>query len=106
MTIFSPNQTGYNIVMESIGSLTNKRPLKRPDKNRYLHSSAHLLADELSQKLNDPKHFGFYLKMALTYPPDYLRKLASEVLEQQNVKTPGKLFAFLLKKRNEETQKK
>jgi hypothetical protein len=92
--------------MESIGSLANKRPLKRPQKNRYLHSPAHLLADELSQKFNDPKHFGFYLKMAVTFPPDYLRKLASEVLEQHNVKTPAKLFAFLIKKRNEENRAK
>jgi hypothetical protein len=69
-----------------------------------LHSAAHLLADELSQQLSDPKHFGFYLKMALTHPPDYLRKLASEVLEQRNIQSPAKLFAFLIKKRNEENQ--
>lgn len=88
--------------MESLKSLAKKRPPQRPKKSRYLHSPAHLLADELSTKLRDPKHFGFYLKMALLYPPDYLRKLASEVFEQKNVKTPGKLFAFLIKKRNEE----
>lgn len=61
------------------------------------------MADELSQRLSDPKHFGFYLKMAGLYDHNVLRRLAGEVLENKNVKTPGKLFAYLIKKRNEET---
>lgn len=70
-------------------------------KERHLHSPAHALADELSDKLSDKKHFGFYLKMALTYDHDFLRRLAGEVLEQKP-KKPGALFAFLIKKHNEE----
>ena len=77
---------------------------KKTVKNRYLHSADHLLADELSVKLRDKKHFGFYLKMAELYEHDFLRKLAAEVLENPNVETPGKLFAFLIKKRREEGQ--
>lgn len=71
-------------------------------KSQYLHSSDHLLADELSQKLRDPRHFGFYLKMAGTHDHDFLRKLAGEVLESKDVKSPGKLFSFLIKKHNQE----
>ena len=74
---------------------------KRPAKNRYLHSANHLLADELSKKLGDTKHFGFYLKMATLYDHGLLRTLAGRVLEDKNVKTPGKLFAYLIKKQHE-----
>jgi hypothetical protein len=77
------------------GALKNK-----PKKNPHLHSANHLLADELSQKLLDKKHFGFYLKMATIYNHDFLRKLCGEILENKNVQTPGKLFAYLIKKHN------
>lgn len=65
---------------------------------RHLHSPAHVLADELSVKLNDRKHFGFYLKMALTYDHNLLRAIAGEVLESKTTKKPGALFAYLIKK--------
>lgn len=68
---------------------------------RYLHSPAHLLADELATLLSDPKHFAAYLKLGLTYNHDQLRKIAQEVREQKNVKSPAKLFMFLVKKANQ-----
>ncbi len=97
----------YNKIMEPI-SKSEKFSVKpkRPAKNRYLHSPDHLLADELSQKLHDPKHFGFYLKIATLHDHNFLRNLAGQILENPNVKTPGKLFAFLIKKHHEESQKK
>lgn len=67
-------------------------------KDTHLHSAAHVLADELSTKLNDKKHFGFYLKMALTHDHGLLRSIAGQVLESQSTKKPGALFAYLLKK--------
>jgi hypothetical protein len=69
-----------------------------PDK--HLHSPAHLLADELCRKFNDKKHFGFYLKMAMLYDHNFLRNLAGQVMEGKSVKTPGRLFAYLVKKAN------
>ncbi|MBI4049303.1 MAG: hypothetical protein HY395_00595 [Candidatus Doudnabacteria bacterium] len=75
-----------------------KRSIK---KSQYLHSPAHVLADELSVKLSDKKHFGFYLKMALTHDHNLLRRIAGEVLESKSTKRPGALFAFLLKKYKE-----
>ena len=87
--------------MESIGKLVKPRPSSKPKQDPHLHSPAHLLADELSQKLNDKKHFGFYLKMATLYDHQVLRKLLGEVLESKTVKTPGRLFAYLVKKQNE-----
>ena len=68
---------------------------------QHLHSPAHVLADELSVKLNDKTHFGFYLRMALTYDHGLLRRIAGEVLEQK-AKKPGALFAFLVKKSKDE----
>lgn len=70
----------------------------RAKNKQYLHSPAHLLAAELSSAFNDAKHFGLYLKFALTHNPDQLRKIAQEVKEQKNVRNPGRLFVFLVKK--------
>ena len=86
--------------MESISKIVKPRPSSRPKKNAHLHSPAHLLADELSLKLNDRKHFAFYLKMAVLYDHGYLRSLAGQILESKTVKTPGRLFAYLIKKNN------
>ena len=71
---------------------------------QHLHSPAHVLADELSVKLNDRQHFGFYLKMALTYDHGMLRRIAGEVLEGKATK-PGALFAYLIKKSHAENKK-
>jgi hypothetical protein len=89
--------------MDSIKNLTAKKTINRK-KDPHLHSAAHVLADELSTMLRDKKHFGFYLKMATLYPPQILRKICGEVLENRNVKTPGKLFAYLIKQRNLENK--
>ncbi|MBL8030382.1 MAG: hypothetical protein JNN11_03980 [Candidatus Doudnabacteria bacterium] len=77
----------------------------QPKPSKYLHSPAHLLADELCLRFNDKRHFGFYLKLAVTYDHAFLRKLCGEVMENKNVKTPGKLFAYLIKKHNETLKK-
>ena len=79
--------------------------IKRQFKKRseqHIHSPAHALADELSNKFADRKHFGFYLKLALTYDHGFLRRIAGEVLESQATKKPGALFAYLIKKYNAE----
>lgn len=82
---------------------SSKLSAVRPKKNKYLHSASHLLADELAARLRDPKHFGFYLKMAIKYDHNFLRGLAGQVLESPTVKSPGKLFAYLIKKHNEQS---
>ena len=87
--------------MESLAKIA-KLPPRKAKANPHLHSPAHLLADELCQKLNDKKHFGFYLKMATLYDHNYLRNLAGQILENKNNKTPGRLFAYLIKKNNQE----
>ena len=74
-----------------------KKFSEAPKKSQYLHSQNHVLADELSKKLNEPKRFGFYLRMAQKYDHRVLRRIAGEVLEG-NAKNPGALFAFLVKK--------
>jgi hypothetical protein len=79
----------------------SKDYLKPQKRDPHLHSPNHALADELMNKLGDTKHFGFYLRMAGKYNHGFLRKLAGEVLEQK-AKNPGALFAFLIKKHNQE----
>lgn len=86
--------------VESLGKIAQKAfksSLKaRPDP--HLHSPAHLLADELSVKLNDRKHFALYLGLAKKFDHEFLRNVLGQVLEAKAVKNPGKLFAFLVKK--------
>ena len=77
----------------------------RGQKNKqFLHSPAHMLADELSMKFNDKKHFGFYLKFALAHNQDFLRKIAAEVLESGTAKNPARLFVYLVKKATTEAK--
>ena len=66
-------------------------------KNPHLHTQSHLLADELSNKLRDKRHFGYYLKMTYTHDHGILRTILGQVLESKNVTTPGRLFTYLLK---------
>ena len=88
--------------MEQLGKISKivARLKVKPKKDSHLHSVNHTLADELSIKLNDKKHFGFYLKMATLYDHNFLRGLTGRVLENANVTTPGRLFAYLIKKHN------
>jgi hypothetical protein len=94
----------YNNFMESLRKIAtvSSKLSQKPKINPHLHSPAHLLADELCNRLNDKKHFGFYLKMAMLYDHNILRQFAGQVLESKNVKSRGKLFAFLIKKSNQE----
>lgn len=67
----------------------------------HLHTLSHVLADELSNKLGDKQHFGYYLKTALTTDHNVLRYILGGILEGSS-KQPGALFAFLVKKYNRE----
>ncbi len=90
--------------MDSLKNLAKDKSFPKK-KDPKLHSAAHVLADELANMLSDPTHFGFYLKMATTMPAPVLRRLAGQVLEGQNVTNKGKLFAYLIKKYNQENPK-
>jgi hypothetical protein len=83
--------------MEINDQLKKKFSVK-PQKDSHLHSPNHALAEELSQKMNEPKRFGFYLGLATRYDHNVLRRIAGEVLENGKAKKPGALFAFLIKK--------
>ncbi len=93
--------------VESLGKITKKLSglTTKVKPNKHLHSPAHLLAEELSVKFNDRKHFALYLGMATRYHHDFLRKIMGEVLENKNIQTPGKLFSYLVKKNNLEAKK-
>jgi hypothetical protein len=83
----------------------SKDYLKPQKRDPHLHSPDHVLADELMNKLGDTKNFGFYLKAAIKHNHSFLRKMAAEVMEGK-AKNPGALFAFLIKKHNQETKLK
>lgn len=87
--------------MDSLKNISKSKSLPKK-KDPKLHSENHVLADELATDLRDPQHFGFYLKMAGTIPHPVLRRLKGQVLENDKVQTPGKLFAYLIKQYNSE----
>lgn len=88
--------------MEAIGNIDKfkQKNTQKPQADSHLHSPAHSLAEELCQKLNDRKHFAMYLGMATRMDHQFLRKTLGEVLESPSVKSPGRLFSFLVKKNN------
>lgn len=70
-----------------------------PKAKGKLHSREHVLADDLSQMMGEPKKFAAYLGIAKKYPENILRRLAGEVIESyQKDKSgqihKGKLFFY------------
>lgn len=68
-----------------------------PDKK--LHSREHLLADDLSRMMQEPKRFAAYLGIAKLYYEHDLRALARRVLEKEDLpaEARGKYFFAALK---------
>ncbi|MBI2121581.1 MAG: hypothetical protein HYT98_00510 [Candidatus Sungbacteria bacterium] len=68
-----------------------------PDK--HLHSKEHLLADDLSKILGEPKRFAAYLGIAKLFHESDLRALARYVCDKENLPTNarGKYFFAALK---------
>ncbi len=69
------------------------RILQRP-RNKYLHSKEHVLADDLSRMLGEPKRFASYLGLAVLYHESDLRALARRVLTKEDLPATarGKYF--------------
>jgi len=70
--------------------------------DRYLHSREHVLADDLSKMLGEPKKFAAYLGIAKLYYESDLRALAKYVLEKVKkdelpLEARGKYFFAALK---------
>lgn len=65
----------------------------------HLHSREHLLADDLSQMMLEPKRFAAYLGVAKLYYEDDLRTLAKRVVAKRDLdpKSRGKYFFGALK---------
>lgn len=68
-----------------------------PDKK--LHSREHVLADDLSRMMGEPKRFAAYLGISYRYYEADLRALARYVLEKGNlpIEARGKYFFGALK---------
>lgn len=82
-----------------LGNIKRFNKPAKIEKEKFIHSAAHLLAKELCEKLND-KNFGLYLGLAARYPDSFLRRILGEVQNAKNVRVPGRLFMFLIKKAN------
>ena len=67
--------------------------------NLKLHSKEHLLAEDLSSWMHEPKRFPAYLGIAKMYPEAELRALAKRVLEKKDLplEARGKYFFASLK---------
>jgi len=69
-------------------------------KNRYLHSKEHVLADDLSKAMLEPKKFAAYLGIARLYYESDLRSLARRVSEKNDLepKNRGRYFFGALRR--------
>ena len=74
----------------------------------HLHSKEHVLADDLSQYLCEPKRFAAYLGIAKRYYEGDLRALLRRVLEKEDLppKARGKYFFAALRGLTKITKKK
>ena len=68
-------------------------------RNTHLHSKEHLLSDDLSRLMGEPKRFGAYLGIARLFEESDLRGLARYVREKENLPASarGKYFFAALK---------
>lgn len=71
----------------------------RLERDTHLHSREHLLADDLSQMMLEPKRFAAYLGIAKLYEESELRALAKRVVEKRDLdpKSRGRYFFGALK---------
>lgn len=67
--------------------------------NKKLHSAEHLLAEDLSRAMLEPKKFARYLGVAKLYHESDLRALAKRVLVKKDLAAPnrGKYFFGAIK---------
>lgn len=68
-------------------------------RSKNLHSREHLLAEDLSRQMLEPKNFAAYLGIAKLYSETELRSLAKRVLEKKDLSagSRGKYFFGALK---------
>jgi hypothetical protein len=71
----------------------------RLDPDKHLHSKEHLLADDLSRSMLEPKKFAAYLGIAKLYYESDLRALAKYVLQKADLprEARGKYFFAAVK---------
>lgn len=71
----------------------------RFERNRKLHSREHVLADDLTRAMREPKRFAAYLGIAKRYYESDLRRLAKRVREKEDLplEARGKYFFAALR---------
>jgi len=76
-----------------LGGVIGRKP------NKKLHSKEHLLADDLSRMMAEPKRFASYLGIAKLYNEDDLRALAKRVTGKKDLplESRGKYFFAAVK---------
>lgn len=96
MTIFGRSEAQTITIFMN----NNRIEFKIRQKNRYLHSKEHVLADDLSKAMLEPKRFAAYLGITKVYYEQDLRALARRVSEKRDLdpKARGKYFFACLKR--------
>lgn len=71
----------------------------RLKRDTHLHSKEHVLADDLSRAMGEPKRFASYLGIARLYYEEDLRSLMRRVVEKEGLsfENRGKYFFAALK---------
>ena len=87
--------------MEGIkGVLKGKKPEKKAD--RYLHSEAHVLADEITTWMGEPKKFGMYLGVIKRMGVARVRAVFADLKsDTRHVENPRKMFMWLISQKRD-----
>lgn len=94
-----PDQDNKNQNAFASEILSRKDKLLSKTADKHLHSKEHLLADDLSRMMGEPKRFGSYLGISRLYHESDLRSLAKYILEKPDLPASarGKYFFACLK---------
>jgi hypothetical protein len=79
-----------------------KEEYKISDPERGMHSEMHALAKDISEEFGEPKKFAMYLGIIKNIGLKRAYKIFSEIKQSPDVETPGKLFVYKSKYKDED----
>ena len=80
--------TGLTKIGKELAKIKKKKP------EHGIHSEIHALAKEISERFGEPKKFAMYLGIIKNIGLKKAYRIFSKVKQSKNVKTPGKLFVY------------
>jgi hypothetical protein len=78
-----------------------KKTYKIAEPVQGMHSQIHALAKDISEEFGEPKKFAMYLGIIKNIGVNKASVIFSEIKQSSNIETPGKLFVYKSKIKDE-----